>query len=66
MKKNLYMEKIGKKAMAASLSLSNTDINKKNSALKLFNKYLKKYSQLILNANKKIYLTQNLKEWKLV
>ena len=53
MKKNLYMEKIGKKAMAASLSLSNTDINKKNSALKLFNKYLKKYSQLILNANKK-------------
>jgi len=53
MKKNLYMEKIGKKAMAASLSLSNTDINKKNSALKQFNKYLKKYSQLILNANKK-------------
>ena len=30
MKKNLYMEKIGKKAMAASLSLSNTDINKKS------------------------------------
>jgi len=53
MKKNLYMQKIGKKAIAASLNLSNTDINKKNSTLKQFSKYLKKYSQLILNANKK-------------
>ena len=53
MKKNLYMEKIGKKAMTASLHLSNTNINKKNSALKQFSKYLKKYSRLILNANKK-------------
>ena len=53
MKKNLYMQKIGKKAIAASLNLSNTDINKKNSALKQFGKYLKKYSRLILNANKK-------------
>ena len=53
MKKNLYMQKIGKKAITASLHLSNTDINKKNSALKQFSKYLKKYSRLILNANKK-------------
>ena len=53
MKKNLYMQRIGKKAMTASLHLSNTDINKKNSALKQFSKYLKKYSRLILNANKK-------------
>ena len=53
MKKNLYMQKIGKKAIAASLRLSNTDINKKNSALKQFSKYLKKYSRSILNANKK-------------
>ena len=53
MKKNLYMQKIGKKAMTASLYLSNTDINKKNSTLKQFSKYLKKYSRLILNANKK-------------
>ena len=53
MKKNLYMQKIGKKAMTASLYLSNTDINKKNSVLKQFSKYLKKYSRLILNANKK-------------
>ena len=53
MKKNLYMQRIGKKAMTASLHLSNTDINKKNSALKQFRKYLKKYSRLILNANKK-------------
>jgi len=53
MKKNLYMQKIGKKARAASLRLANTDISKRNSALKQFNKYLKKYSQLILNENKK-------------
>jgi len=53
MKKNLYMQKIGKKAITASLKLSNTDINKKNLALKQFSKYLKKYSRLILNANKK-------------
>ena len=53
MKKNLYMQKIGKKAITASLHLSNTDINKKNLALKQFSKYLKKYSQLILDENKK-------------
>ena len=53
MKKNLYMQKIGKKARVASLHLANTDISKRNSALKQFNKYLKKYSQLILNENKK-------------
>ena len=53
MKKNLYMQEIGKKARVASLHLSNTDISKRNSALKQFNKYLKKYSQLILNENKK-------------
>ena len=53
MKKNLYMQEIGKKARVASLRLANTDISKRNSALKQFNKYLKKYSQLILNENKK-------------
>ena len=53
MKKNLYMKEIGKKARVASLRLSNTDISKRNSALKQFNKYLEKYSQLILNENKK-------------
>ena len=53
MKKNLCMQEIGKKARVASLRLANTDISKRNSALKQFNKYLKKYSQLILNENKK-------------
>ena len=53
MKKNRYMQEIGKKARVASLRLANTDISKRNSALKQFNKYLKKYSQLILNENKK-------------
>jgi len=53
MSKNLYMKKIGEKAKLASLSLSNLNINKKNSVLKLFNKYLQTNEQLILNANKK-------------
>jgi len=53
MKKNLYMQKIGKKAMNASLQLSNTNIIKRNSVLKKFNDYLKKYSKSILKANKK-------------
>jgi len=47
------MKKIGEKAKLASLSLSNLNINKKNSVLKLFNKYLQTNEQLILNANKK-------------
>ena len=53
MSKNLYMEKIGEKAKIASLQLANLDLNKRNSVLKHFNQYLKKNSQLILNANKK-------------
>jgi len=47
------MDKIGKKAKLASLHLSNLNINKKNSVLKLFSKYLNANSQLILNSNKK-------------
>ena len=53
MTKNLYMEKMGKKAKIASLNLSNLSINKKNSVLKQFSHYLKTNEQLILNANKK-------------
>jgi len=53
MTKNLYMEKIGKKAKNASLNLSNLNINKKNSVLKQFSHYLKTNEQLILKANKK-------------
>ena len=53
MKKNFYMKKIGEKASAASLSLSNASISKRNSVLSQFAKYLKKYSQLILDENKK-------------
>jgi len=47
------MEKIGKRAKLASLYLSNINIKKRNSVLKKFSQYLKKNSQLILNANKK-------------
>ncbi len=53
MTKNLYMEKIGKKAKIASLNLSNLSIDKRNSVLKQFSHYLKTNEQLILNANKK-------------
>jgi len=53
MSKNLYMEKIGKKAKLASLNLSNLNIVKKNSVLKQFNFYLKIHKRSILNANKK-------------
>ena len=42
MNKNLYMKKIGEKAKAASLNLSNLSINKKNSVLRKFIQYLKK------------------------
>ena len=53
MSKNLYMEKIGKKAKIASINLSNLDVKKRNSVLKLFCQYLKKNSKSILNSNKK-------------
>ena len=53
MSKNSFMEKIGKKAKFASLNLSRININKKNSVLKQFGKYLETNKQSILNANKK-------------
>ncbi len=53
MSRNLYMEKMGKKAKLASLHLSNVNIEKRNSVLKQFSQYLKINSRSILNANKK-------------
>ena len=53
MYKNLYMEKIGKKAKLASFNLSNLSTGKKNSVLKKFNQYLKTNINPILNSNKK-------------
>ncbi len=53
MLKNLYIEKIGKKAKIASLHLSNISIEKRNAVLKQFNIYLKNNTKLILSANKK-------------
>jgi len=64
MTKNLYMEKIGKKAKNASLNLSNLNINKKNSVLKEFNYYLKINERLILNANKKDIINAKSKKIK--
>ena len=48
MLKNLYMDKIGKKAKAASRQISNVSIEKRNSVLKLFSKYIKDNSRSIL------------------
>ena len=53
MSKNLYMEKIGKKAKIASSNLSKLSINKRNSVLKKFSQYLKTKEKSILAANKK-------------
>jgi len=53
MSKNLFMEKIGKKAKIASMNLSELNISKKNSVLKQFSQYLKINEQLILKENKK-------------
>ena len=53
MYKNLYIEKIGKKAKIASKNLSKINLNKKNLVLKQFSTYLKIYEKSILNANKK-------------
>ena len=53
MSKNLYMQKIGKKAKLASLRMPQINIKKRNSVLKKFSQYLKNNSRLILNANKK-------------
>ena len=53
MSKNSFMEKIGKKAKFASMSLSGLNISKKNSVLKQFSQYMKANEQSILNANKK-------------
>jgi glutamate-5-semialdehyde dehydrogenase len=49
---NLYMEKIGENAVNSLKQISNLNIKKKNSVLKLFSSLLKKYSKSILKANK--------------
>jgi len=53
MHKNLFMEKIGKKAKVASLDLSRLSISKKNSVLRQFSQYLNTNKKSIINANKK-------------
>ncbi len=53
MSKNLYMEKIGKRAKLAALHLSNINIDKRNAVLKQYSQYLKTNSRSILNSNKK-------------
>ena len=62
MKKNLYMENVGKKAKIAAFDLSNTNIKKKNDVLKLFKIYLKNNSKLIIKENKKDLLIAKKKD----
>jgi len=53
MTKNSYMIKTGEKAKIASLNLSKISINKRNSVLQQFSKFLKINSKIILDSNKK-------------
>ena len=53
MTKNSYMIKAGEKAKIASLNLSKISIDKRNSVLQQFSKFLKINSKLILDSNKK-------------
>ena len=53
MTKNSYMIKVGEKAKIASLNLSKISIDKRNSVLQQFSKFLKINTKLILNSNKK-------------
>jgi glutamate-5-semialdehyde dehydrogenase len=53
MNKNLYMSAIGEKAKAASNDLAKLSIKKRNSVLKQYCFYLKKYTQQILKENEK-------------
>ena len=52
MSQNLYMKKIGENAVSSLKQISNLNIKKKNSTLKLFSYFLKKNLKLILKANK--------------
>lgn len=53
MSQNSYMKKIGKNAVNSLKQVSEINIKKKNSVLKLFSNLLKKYSKKILKANKR-------------
>ena len=62
MSKNLYMEKIGKRAKLAALHLSNINIDKRNSVLKQYSQYLKTNLRAILKSNEKdIYAAKSKK-----
>jgi len=52
MSQNLYMKKIGENAVNSLKQISNLNIKKKNSTLKLFSYFLKKNLKLILKKNK--------------
>ena len=53
MSKNIYMEKMGKKAIIALDSFNKLNFKKRNKVLKQFRIYIKKHKKLILRENKK-------------
>ena len=62
MNKNLYMNKIGEKAKIAALKLPSIDINKRNSVLKQYSRYLKTNYKSILKSNQKDVFNARLKK----
>ena len=53
MSKNIYLEKIGKKAIIALGSFNKLNFKKRNEVLNQFSIYIKKHKKLILRENKK-------------
>ena len=62
MLKNLYMDKLGKKAKIAYMQSSNLTLKKRNLVLKKYNTYLKKNLKKILSENKKDIYKASLKK----
>jgi len=62
MLKNLYMDKLGKKAKIAYMQSSNLTLKKRNLVLKKYNTYLKKNLTKILSENKKDIYKARLKK----
>jgi len=62
MLKNLYMDKLGKKAKIAYMQSSNLTLKKRNLVLKKYNTYLKKNLRKILSENKKDIYKARLKK----
>ena len=61
MPKNLYMEKIGKKAKLASLNLSSLNLDKKNAVLKHVLKYIIQFKTCLKSHKQNIEISETYK-----